>query len=75
MRPGCWAVAMQWWTKTKTFLSEVRVEIAKCYFPGRNEVVSTTTVVLITSVLFAIFLWLSDLVIVWATQGIFSLAS
>jgi len=66
---------MEWWNKTKTFLAEVRVEISKCYFPGRNEVVSTTVVVLVTSVIFAIFLWLSDLVIVWATSGIFSLAS
>lgn len=66
---------MKWWTKTKTFLSEVRVEIGKCYFPGRNEVVSTTVVVLITSFIFALFLWVSDLVIVWATQGIFNLAS
>lgn len=66
---------MEWWNKTKTFLSEVRVEIGKCYFPGRNEVVSTTVVVVITSVIFALFLWLSDLVIVWATQGIFKLAS
>lgn len=66
---------MKWWTKTKTFLSEVRVEIGKCYFPGRNEVMSTTVVVLITSFIFALFLWVSDLVIVWATQGIFNLAS
>ena len=66
---------MEWWNKTKTFLSEVRVEIGKCYFPGRNEVVSTTVVVVITSCIFALFLWASDLVIVWATQGIFKLAS
>jgi preprotein translocase subunit SecE len=66
---------MAWWNKTKTFLAEVRVEISKCYFPGRNEVVSTTVVVLVTSVIFAIFLWLSDIVIVWATTGIFNLAS
>jgi preprotein translocase SecE subunit len=66
---------MQWWNKTKTFLSEVRVEIGKCYFPGRKEVVSTTVVVVVTSFIFALFLWVADLVIVWATQGIFKLAS
>jgi preprotein translocase subunit SecE len=66
---------MEWWNKTRSFLAEVRVEIAKCYFPGRNEVVSTTVVVLVTSAIFAAFLWLSDIVIVWATSGIFSLAS
>jgi preprotein translocase SecE subunit len=66
---------MEWWNKTRSFLAEVRVEIAKCYFPGRYEVVSTTVVVLVTSAIFAAFLWLSDIVIVWATSGIFSLAS
>lgn len=66
---------MQWWKKTKAFLQEVRIEIGKCYFPGRKEVVDTTVVVLISSFIFAFYLWLSDLVIVWATQGIFNLAS
>ncbi|MGD2114465.1 MAG: preprotein translocase subunit SecE [Acidobacteriota bacterium] len=66
---------MKWWNKTKTFLQEVRVEIGKCYFPGRKEVVDTTVVVLISSFIFALYLWLSDLVILWATQGIFNLAS
>ncbi len=66
---------MQWWNKIKSFLTEVRVEIAKCYFPGRNEVVNTTVVVLITSFVFAVFLWLSDIVIVKATELIFRLPS
>ena len=66
---------MEWWKKTKTFLSEVRVEIGKCYFPGRKEVVSTTVVVLVTSAIFAIFLWLSDIVIIKATEAIFRLSA
>jgi len=66
---------MQWWNKIKSFLTEVRVEITKCYFPGRNEVVNTTVVVLITSFVFAIFLWLSDIVIVKATELIFRMPS
>jgi preprotein translocase subunit SecE len=66
---------MQWWNKIKSFLTEVRVEIAKCYFPGRNEVVNTTVVVLITSFVFAVFLWLSDIVIVKATELIFRIPS
>lgn len=66
---------MKWWNKTKTFLQEVRVEIGKCYFPGRKEVVNTTVVVLITSFIFAIFLFAADYLIVLATNGIFNLAS
>ena len=66
---------MKWWNKTKTFLSEVRVEIGKCYFPGRKEVISTTVVVLVTSVIFAMFLWISDIVIIKATEAIFRLST
>ncbi len=47
----------------KTFLSEVRSEIKKVTFPTRDEVVATTTVVLITSFVFALFLFAADFVI------------
>ncbi len=45
------------------FLGEVRTEMKKVTFPSREEVIGTTGVVLITSVIFAIFLWIADLVI------------
>lgn len=47
-----------------TFLPEVRAELAKVTFPTRSEVLSTTAVVIVASVIFAIFLWVSDMVIV-----------
>lgn len=46
------------------FLSEVKSEMKKVSFPTRDEVVGTTIVVVATSVVFAVFLWLADLVIV-----------
>ena len=46
------------------FLREVRSEMTKVSFPSRDEVVGTTIVVLVTSFVFAIYLWLADLVIV-----------
>ena len=61
---------LTWWTKAKEFLSEVRAEMRKVSFPNREEVVGTTIVVLITSVVFAVFLFLADRVIIWAYQGI-----
>jgi preprotein translocase SecE subunit len=66
---------MEWWKKIKAFLSEVRVEIGKCYFPGRKEVISTTIVVLVTSGIFAVFLWISDILIIRATEAIFRLST
>jgi preprotein translocase subunit SecE len=46
------------------FLSEVKAEMKKVSFPSREEVVGTTIVVLVTSVIFAVYLWLADLIIV-----------
>ena len=46
------------------FLREVKSEMAKVSFPSRDEVVGTTIVVVVTSFVFAFYLWLADLVIV-----------
>ncbi len=46
------------------FLREVRSEMAKVSFPSRDEVVGTTIVVVVTSFIFAFYLWIADLVIV-----------
>jgi preprotein translocase subunit SecE len=48
----------------RTFLGEVRSEVKKVTFPGRDVVVATTVVVLITSFVFAFFLFAADLLIV-----------
>ena len=61
---------MDWWTKAKEFLSEVRTEMRKVSFPTRDEVVGTTIVVLVTSVIFGIYLFAADRIIVWAYQSI-----
>lgn len=52
------------------FLGEVRTEMKKVTFPSREEVVGTTVVVLITSVIFAIFLWIADIVILRLYNGL-----
>jgi len=51
-------------TSIPQFLREVRGEMAKVSFPSRDEVVGTTIVVLLTSFVFAFYLWIADLVIV-----------
>jgi preprotein translocase subunit SecE len=62
---------MNWWTKVREFFAsiprffrEVRSEMSKVSFPSRDEVLGTTVVVLATSVVFAVYLWLADMVIV-----------
>jgi preprotein translocase subunit SecE len=54
---------MNWWNRSKEFLSEVRSEVRKVTFPSRDEVVGTTVVVVVTSFVFAIYLWGVDFLI------------
>ncbi len=61
---------MNWWTKAKEFVTEVRTEMRKVSFPTREEVVGTTVVVLVTSFVFAVFLFVSDRLIIWGYQSI-----
>jgi preprotein translocase subunit SecE len=61
---------MEWWNKSRTFFSEVVTEMRKVTFPSRDEVVGTTVVVIITSFVFAIFLYVADFAIVKAYEQI-----
>lgn len=56
----------------KVFLPEVRAEWKKVTRPSQREVATTTVVVVITSFIFAIYLWLADLAIQQLYQGLFS---
>ena len=62
---------MQWWKRLKAFLSEVVVETKKVTWPTKQEVINTTTVVVVASFIFGIYLYLCDLVFVFLTQRIF----
>ena len=62
---------MNWWNNVREFLAsiprffrEVKSEMSKVSFPSRDEVMGTTVVVLVASFVFAIYLWVADLVIV-----------
>jgi preprotein translocase subunit SecE len=59
--------------RLKTFLGEVRTEWTKVTFPSRDEVVGTTAVVLVTSVIFAVYLWVVDALIVQGYQQVVKL--
>ena len=59
----------------RTFITEVRSEVKKVTFPAREEVVTTTIVVIVTSFVFAIFLFAADLLIVRGYEMIVKAAS
>jgi len=63
---------MQWWKRLKTFLSEVMVETQKVTWPTKQEVINTTTVVVIASFIFGIYLALWDVIFGFLTKKIFS---
>ena len=62
---------MQWWKRLKTFLSEVVAETKEVTWPSRQEVINTTTVVVIASFIFGIYLYFCDLVFLFLTQKLF----
>ncbi len=57
----------------KQFLPEVKGEWKKVTRPNRREVIQTTVVVVVTSFVFAVYLWLADIVIRWAYEGMFKI--
>jgi preprotein translocase subunit SecE len=63
----------QRWQQLGKFFTETKSELAKVSFPSRAEVVSTTVVVLISSLVFAFFLAVSDLVILRLYEGLHTL--
>jgi len=52
-----------WPERIKSFYSDVRMEMKKVTSPSMKEVQATTTVVIITVFLFALYFWLVDLAI------------
>jgi preprotein translocase subunit SecE len=70
-----WLIRGGHWAKFVTFLSEVRTEMRKVSFPTRDEVVGTTIVVIVTSVIFAIYLWIADLLIQQGYVGLIRVLS
>lgn len=53
------------------FLPEVVAEMRKVTFPSRQEVIGTTGVVLVTSIIFAVYLALVDFVVLRGYNWLF----
>ena len=61
MNPG--EKIKEWADRTKQFYQDVRSEMKKVSWPGRQEVVSTTLVVIIAVVFFGAYLGVVDVVL------------
>jgi preprotein translocase subunit SecE len=60
------------WTHFRDFLGDVKKETAKVSWPDRDEVVGTTMVVIVYTVLVGIFLFLVDAAVTPLVNKLFS---
>ena len=62
----------EWVTSLREGYKDVLSEVKKVTWPNRGEVVSTTVVVLVATVVFALYLWGCDIVFYKAIDFLFS---
>ena len=62
----------EWWLGTRDFVRDTNAEMKKVTWPGRNEVVGTTVVVLIATIIFAVYLWGCDIVFYKLIDALFT---
>ena len=60
-----------WPDKIRSFYNEVRTEMRKVTWPGMKEVRSTTTVVIITVFIFALYFGIIDFIIQHGVTALF----
>ena len=59
------------WTRSRTFLAQVRNELERVTWPSRKEVYATTLVVILISILFGVYLWGIDLILSSLVNSVF----
>jgi preprotein translocase subunit SecE len=55
------------------FLKEARLELKKVSWPGRKELVASTTLVIVVSVIFGVFLGVLDILFFHSVYGLITL--
>jgi len=64
---------VRWYKRFISFLKEVRSEIKKVTWPSRNEVYSTTLVVIFATLFFGFYLFFMDVIFSWVISQVKSL--
>jgi preprotein translocase subunit SecE len=64
---------IRWYKKLGNFLRDVRSELKKVTWPSKNEVVSTTIVVIAATVFFGFYLFFMDVIFSWVITQVKSL--
>jgi preprotein translocase subunit SecE len=58
--------------KAKQFLDDVQKELKKVSWPGRDQLISATFVVIVISALFTVFIYLTDLAVSTIVQFLYT---
>ena len=61
-----------WFGRARRFLSDVRSELGRVTWPTRREVWATTVVVILTSLLFGVYLYTVDIGLTKLVEWIYS---
>jgi len=64
---------IKWYKRFFPFLKEVKAEVKKVTWPSKNEVYSTTIVVMIATFFFGFYLYFMDIIFSWVITRIRSL--
>lgn len=64
---------VRWYKRIAPFLREVRAEVKKVTWPSKNEVYSTTIVVILATFFFGFYLFFMDIIFSWIIAQIKSL--
>jgi len=56
---------IRWYKRFIVFLRDVKAEIKKVTWPSKNEVYSTTIVVILATIFFGIYLYTLDIIFSW----------
>ena len=66
---------IRWYKRFINFLKDTKAELKKVTWPSRNEVTSTTIVVIVATVFFGFYLFFMDIIFSWVITQIKSLVS
>jgi preprotein translocase subunit SecE len=66
---------IRWYKRFINFLKDTKAELKKVTWPSRNEVYSTTIVVVIATVFFGFYLFFMDVIFSWLISHFKSLVS
>jgi preprotein translocase subunit SecE len=61
-------IQRNWWQRTREYFGDVRVEMKRVTWPGKQEIYGTTVMVIATTFAFGFYFWICDSVFAAAVR-------